>query len=151
FLVLLEALSPLERAVYVLREVLDFAFTEIAEAVGRSDAACRQLFHRARGHVSARRTRFPAPPDAQKALTASFMAALAAGDLEALARLFTDDVEVVPDHGGKARSHLNVLVGPDRASRYFAGAARRIREGRYQGGQESTVAWINGAPAFLQR
>jgi len=151
FLVLLEALSPLERAVYVLREVLDFDFAEIADAVGRSDAACRQLFHRARGHVSERRTRFPAPPDAQKALTASFMAALASGDLEALAKLFTDDVDVVPDHGGKAKSHLNTLVGPDRASRYFAGSMRRIREGRYEGGQDSMVAWVNGAPAFVQR
>jgi len=150
FLVLLEALSPLERAVYVLREILDFNFAEVAAAVGRGEPACRQLFHRARAHVAERRTRFPAAPAAQRTLTASFMTALASGDLDALARLFTDDVEIIPDHGGKAKSHTRVVVGVDRASRYFAGMYGRLRDGRYIGGDGTRLAWVNGAPALLQ-
>jgi RNA polymerase sigma-70 factor, ECF subfamily len=150
FLVLLEALSPLERAVYVLREVLDYEMAEVAEATGRSEAACRQLLHRARAHVAARRTRFPAPPAAQLGMTAAFLAALAAGDVAGLARMFTDDVAVVPDHGGKARSHRRTIVGADRASRYFAGMYRRMVEGRYQGGTGTRPAWVNGAPAIVQ-
>jgi RNA polymerase sigma-70 factor (ECF subfamily) len=149
FLVLLESLSPLERAVYVLREVLDFDFAEVAAAVGRSEAACRQLVHRAKEHVAARRKRFPAAPDAQKSITAAFLGALAAGDLDALARLFTDDVQVVPDHGGKAKSHTRVIVGADRASRYFAGMHGRMTRGRYGGGDAAMPAWVNGAPAFV--
>jgi RNA polymerase sigma-70 factor (ECF subfamily) len=151
FLVLLESLSPLERAVYVLREVLDYEFAEVADAVGRTEAACRQLFHRARGHVRERRKRFPAAPAAQKALTLSFMGALASGDLEALARLFTDDVQVVPDHGGKARSHTRVIVGADHASRFFLGMYNRLRDGRYvEAGTTTMPAWINGAPGLVQ-
>jgi RNA polymerase sigma-70 factor (ECF subfamily) len=150
FLVLLEALSPLERAVYVLREVLDFDFAEIAEAVGRNDSACRQLYHRAKAHVSEGRRRFPAAPDAQRSLTSAFLGALASGDVDALARLFTDDVKVVPDHGGKAKSHRNVLEGPDHASRFLAGYYNRMRDGRYSGGDSAFPAWIGGAPAMVQ-
>jgi RNA polymerase sigma-70 factor (ECF subfamily) len=147
FLVLLESLSPLERAVYVLREVLDLDVGEVAEATGRSEAAVRQLAHRAKEHVAARRRRFPAAPDAQRSLTAAFLGALAHGDVDALAKMFTDDVRVVPDHGGKVRSFLNTLEGADRAARYFVGSARRVREGRYAG--SGVMAWIGGAPAFL--
>jgi len=149
FLVLLESLSPLERAVYVLREVLDFDFAEIAEATGRSESACRQLMHRAKEHVAARRKRFPATPGAQASMAAAFMGALASGDLDALAKLFTDDVQVIPDHGGKAKAHRNVLVGPDRASRFLAGYYGRMRDGRYSGGDAAMPAWIGGAPAVL--
>src|SRR5205823_13575601 len=115
--------------------------------IGRSEAACRQLLHRGKQHVAARRQRFAAPPDAQKVLTARFLGALAHGDLEALAKLFTDDVTVVPDHGGKARSHTRVLVGAARASRYFLGMHRRIATGRYPHGVEvgALPAWVNGA------
>ena len=150
FLVLLESLSPLERAVYVLREVLDFDFAEVADAVGRSESACRQLFHRARAHVSERRRRFPAAPDAQKSLTSAFLGALASGDVDALARMFTADVQVVPDHGGKARSHTRTIVGADRASRYFVGYYNRLRDGRYSGGDGAMPAWVGGAPAIVQ-
>jgi RNA polymerase sigma-70 factor (ECF subfamily) len=149
FLVLLESLSPLERAVYVLREVLDLDVAEVAEAVGRSEAAVRQLAHRAKEHVAARRRRFPAPPQAQHSLTMAFLGALASGDVDALAKLFTDDVRIVPDHGGKATSFLNTLEGADRASRYFAGMAGRMKDGRYGVEAAAMPAWIGGAPAFL--
>jgi RNA polymerase sigma-70 factor (ECF subfamily) len=150
FLVLLESLSPLERAVYVLREVLDFDFAEIADAVGRAESACRQLHHRAKAHVTERRRRFPAAPDAQRSLTAAFLGALAAGDVDALAKMFTDDVKVVPDHGGKAKSHTRTILGPDRASRYFAGYYGRLRDGRYSGGDAAIPAWVGGSPAIVQ-
>jgi RNA polymerase sigma-70 factor (ECF subfamily) len=133
----------------VLREVLDLDVVEVAEAVGRSEAAVRQLAHRAKEHVAARRRRFPAAPEAQRTLTSAFLAALAQGDVDALAKLFADDVRVVPDHGGKATSFLNTLEGAERASRYFAGMARRMREGRYGVEPAALPAWIGGAPAFL--
>jgi RNA polymerase sigma-70 factor (ECF subfamily) len=149
FLVLLETLSPLERAVYVLREVLDFDVAEVADAVGRSEAACRQLLHRAREHVTARRRRFPAAPGAQKSLTAAFLGALTGGDVEALAKLFTDDVQVIADHGGKAKAHRRTIVGADRASRFFAGYYGRLRDGRYSGADAAMPAWVSGAPGIV--
>jgi RNA polymerase sigma-70 factor (ECF subfamily) len=149
FLVLLETLSPLERAVYVLREVLDFEMAEVAEAVGRTEAACRQLLHRAREHVASRRRRFPAAPDAQRSLTAAFLGALAGGDLDALAKLFTDDVQVIADHGGKAKAQQRTIVGADRASRFFAGYYGRLRDGRYSGADAAMPAWVGGAPGIV--
>jgi RNA polymerase sigma-70 factor, ECF subfamily len=148
-LVVLEALSPLERAVWVLREVLDHDFAEIAEAVGRTPAACRQLYHRARQHVSARRRRFPAPTDAQRDVTARFLGALAAGDLDALAGMFTADVTVVTDHGGKARAATRTVTGPDRVGRLLAGLHRKLERGAPGAGDAARPVWINGAPGFV--
>jgi len=148
-LVVLEALSPLERAVWVLREVLDHDFAEIAEAIGRNPAACRQLYHRARAHVADRRRRFPAAPDAQRDVTARFLGALAAGDLDALAALFTADVAVVSDHGGKAKAAVRTVTGPDKVTRYLTGLHRKFVRGAPGAGDATLPVWLNGAPGLV--
>jgi len=145
FLVLLESLSPLERAVFVLREVLDLDFGEIAEAVGRSEAACRQLLHRAREHVAARPARFPVAPTAQRSLTAAFLTALGTGDLDGLMRLLTEDVAFTTDHGGKARANLRTVAGRDRVARLMAG----LYDKSMKLGWAGVPTWLNGAPALL--
>ena len=145
FLVLLESLSPLERAVFVLREVLDLEFSEIAEAVGRSEAACRQLLHRARAHVAERKARFPAPAEAQRTMTAAFYDALSRGDFEGLKRLLTDDVFAEADHGGKARANTRTVVGADRVAKLYSGLFRKSIS------PEARVVplWLNGAAGVV--
>jgi RNA polymerase sigma-70 factor, ECF subfamily len=101
-LVLLERLSPLERAVFVLREVFGFGFPEIASAVGRSEAACRQLATRARRHMDAGRPRFEADRREREELAARFFDALRDGDVDGLRELLAADVQMVADGGGKA-------------------------------------------------
>lgn len=101
-LVLLERLSPLERAVFVLREVFGFGFAEVAEAVGRSQAACRQLAVRARRHMDDGRPRFSADRREREELAARFFDALREGDVDGLAELLAADVQMIGDTGGKA-------------------------------------------------
>ena len=101
-LLLLERLTPLERAVFVLREVFGFGFTEVASAVGRSEAACRQLAVRARRHMDAGRPRFEADRREREKLAARFFDALQKGDVDGLRELLAADVQMVGDGGGKA-------------------------------------------------
>jgi RNA polymerase sigma-70 factor (ECF subfamily) len=101
-LLLLERLSPLERAVFVLRDVFGFGFADVAEAVGRSEAASRQAAVRARAHMDAGRRRFAADRASREALAGRFFDALRDGDLDGLRRLLTADVQLVSDSGGKA-------------------------------------------------
>ncbi|MFE4470507.1 RNA polymerase sigma-70 factor [Leifsonia sp. NPDC056824] len=110
-LLLLERLTPLERAVFVLREVFAFDFPEIAAAVGRSEAACRQLAVRARRHMDAGRPRFDADRAEREDLAARFFDAFRAGDVEALRALLLADVELVGDSGGKAPQWARRIVG----------------------------------------
>jgi len=119
-LLLLERLSPLERAVFVLREVFAFGFPEIAEAVGRSEAACRQLAVRARRHMDAGRPRFEADRRARDELAARFFDALREGDVDGLQDLLAADVQMVGDGGGKAPLWANSIVGADRVTRVLA-------------------------------
>ncbi|WP_448316058.1 RNA polymerase sigma-70 factor [Streptomyces sp. CO7] len=119
-LLLLERLSPLERSVFVLREVFAFGFGEIAEAVGRSEAACRQLLVRARRHMNDGRPRFEADRRERQALAARFFEALSLGDVDALRDLLSADVRTVGDGGGKAPQLARAVVGADRVARLFA-------------------------------
>jgi RNA polymerase sigma-70 factor, ECF subfamily len=116
-LVLLERLTPLERAVFVLREVFAFGFPEIASAVGRSEAACRQLAVRARRHVDAGRPRFEADRREREKLAARFFGALREGDVDGLRELLAADVQLVGDSGGKAPALARSIVGADKVSR----------------------------------
>src|SRR4051794_27110618 len=100
-LLLLERLSPLERAVFVLREVFGFGYAEVAAAVGRSESACRQLAARARRHMDAGRPRFEADRKKREQLAERFLTALREGDVDGLRGLLTADVELVSDSGGK--------------------------------------------------
>ena len=119
-LLLLERLSPLERAVFVLREVFGFGFGEVASAVGRSETACRQLAVRARRHMDAGRPRFEADRGEREQLAARFFDALREGDVEGLRELLAADVQLVGDGGGKAPQLARAIVGAGNVARVLA-------------------------------
>ncbi|MFD0315849.1 RNA polymerase sigma-70 factor [Streptomyces flavalbus] len=119
-LLLLERLSPLERAVFVLREVFGFGFPEIATAVGRSEAACRQLAVRARRHMEAGRPRFAADHEEREELAGRFFDAFREGDLKGLRELLAADVQLVSDSGGKAPKFRAGVFGAEQVSRLLA-------------------------------
>ena len=119
-LLLLERLSPLERAAFVLREVFGFDFPEVASAVGRSEAACRQLVARARRHMDAGRPRFEADRRERDELAARFFDALREGDVEGLRELLAADVQMVGDGGGKAPQLARAICGADNVARLLA-------------------------------
>ena len=121
-LLLLERLSPLERAVFVLREVFGFGFPEIASAVGRSEAACRQLAVRARRHMDAGRPRFEADRREREELAARFFDALREGDVEGLRELLAADVQMIGDGGGKAPQFAKPVIGAEKVARVLAAA-----------------------------
>jgi RNA polymerase sigma-70 factor, ECF subfamily len=147
FLVLLENLSPLERAVFLLREVFDYEYPEIAGITGRDEAACRQLFSRAKKHISEHRPRFPASPEAHAKMLGSFMEACIAGDMDGLMSLLADDVTSWSDGGGKVSGAARQPIhGRNTVARAILGALSRAPEG-------TTVEVIeaNGLPALLIR
>lgn len=119
-LLLLERLSPLERAVFVLREVFGFGFGEVAAAVGRSEAACRQLLVRARRHMEAGRPRFEAARQEREELTSRFLDALREGDVAGLQDLLAADVSLVGDGGGKAPQLARAVMGAESVARLLA-------------------------------
>jgi RNA polymerase sigma-70 factor, ECF subfamily len=119
-LLLLERLSPLERAVFVLREVFGFSFPEVASAVGRSEAACRQLSLRARRHMDEGRPRFEADRSERERLAARFFDALREGDVNHLRELLAADVQLAGDAGGKVPALAKTIVGPDKVARVLA-------------------------------
>ncbi|PTM93971.1 RNA polymerase sigma-70 factor (ECF subfamily) [Streptomyces sp. VMFN-G11Ma] len=119
-LVLLERLSPLERAVFVLREVFGFEFDEVAAAVGRSEAACRQLVVRARRHMRDGRPRFEALREEREELASRFFDALREGDVASLRDLLAADVSMAGDSGGKAPQLARAVVGADNVARLLA-------------------------------
>ncbi|MFF9024360.1 RNA polymerase sigma-70 factor [Streptomyces eurythermus] len=119
-LLLLERLSPLERAVFVLREVFDFGFPEIAEAVDRSEAACRQLLVRARRHMAEGRPRFEADRTERDALASRFFDALREGDVIGLRDLLAADVSMAGDGGGKAPQLARSVLGAENVARLLA-------------------------------
>ncbi|MEU0688509.1 RNA polymerase sigma-70 factor [Streptomyces uncialis] len=119
-LLLLERLSPLERSVFVLRDVFGFGFDDIASAVSRSEAACRQLLVRARRHMDAGRPRFEADREERRELAARFFAALREGDVDALRDLLAADVRMAGDGGGKAPQAARAAVGAENVARLLA-------------------------------
>jgi RNA polymerase sigma-70 factor, ECF subfamily len=125
-LVLLERLSPPERAVFVLREVFGFSFPEVASAVGRSEAACRQLAVRARRHVDAGRPRFEADRREREKLAAQFFGALREGDVDGLRELLAADVQLVGDGGGKAPTLARSITGAEKAARVLTSVFPRL-------------------------
>jgi RNA polymerase sigma-70 factor (ECF subfamily) len=119
-LLLLERLSPLERAVFVLREVFGFGFPEVASAVGRSEAACRQLAVRARRHMDEGRPRFEAGRRERAELAERFFDALRGGDLDGLQELLAADVQIIGDSGGKAPTFARSIIGAEKVTRVLA-------------------------------
>jgi RNA polymerase sigma-70 factor (ECF subfamily) len=119
-LLLLERLSPLERAVFVLRDVFGYGFAEIASDVGRSEAACRQLAVRARRHMDEGRPRFEADRRDREELAARFFDAIRDGDVDGLRELLAADVQLLGDGGGKAPTFAKAVIGADNVSRVLA-------------------------------
>jgi RNA polymerase sigma-70 factor, ECF subfamily len=119
-LLLLERLSPLERAVFVLKEVFGFGFPEIASAVGRSEAACRQLAVRARRHMDEGRPRFEAGRREREERAGRFFEAFREGDIDGLQELLAADVQLVGDSGGKAPALARSIIGAEKVARLFA-------------------------------
>jgi RNA polymerase sigma-70 factor (TIGR02957 family) len=145
-LVVLETLSPAERAVFVLREVFGLPVPEVAAALGRSDAAVRQMAHRAREHVHARQPRFDADRQMQREVTERFFAAVAGGDMEALLAALAPDVVLISDGGGKASAARRPITGADKVARFLVGIAEK---GGDIPGLRIEVAEVNGLPAIV--
>jgi RNA polymerase sigma-70 factor (ECF subfamily) len=142
----LERLSPLERAAFLLHDVLGEGFEEIAETIGRDPAACRQLASRARIHVSAARTRFRLPRERGQQIAAAFFAATRSGDMQELQSLLAADVTVYSDGGGKIPAAMRPIVGFDAVMQLHASLAtlfakKMSRMVRY--------GLINGLPGFV--
>lgn len=148
-LVVLETLSPLERAVFVLKEVFDFSHAEIAEAVERSEAAVRQAAHRAREHVRSRRPRFTADRAQQRAATERFFAAAMGGDMNSLMELLSPDVTLWTDGGGKVRQALRPVVGASTVAAWFAAIGTVPYQGVEPADMRAEPAEINGGPGML--
>jgi len=144
-LVLLETLSPDERAVFVLREVFGFGYDEIASAVGKSVGTVRQVAHRAREHVQARRKRFePVDPQQNAELTAQFLAAAATGDVDTLMSMLAPDATWIADGGGKASAARRPVVGAEKVAAVVMGLVRKgVPDMRLE------MATANGAPAVV--
>jgi RNA polymerase sigma-70 factor (ECF subfamily) len=143
----LERLSPLERAVFILHELFDFGFDEIAGAIDRNEAACRQLLVRARGHVGENRRRFEVDADEAARVAAAFFAAIGSGDASQLRDLLAETARMHSDGGGKRLATLKVILGADRISRFFASVALKH-------GPEAFRDWsgplrINGLPGYV--
>jgi len=144
FLVLLESLTPVERAVFLLREVFEYGYDEIARIVERSEENCRQLYVRARRHVDEGRPRFEADRKHRDELVERFFAAAERGDLAALEEMLADDVVVYGDGGGKAPSWQPVY-GPERVAKLIAGTLRQAVEL----GASLRAIHVNGQPGVM--
>lgn len=148
-LVVLETLTPLERAVFVLKESFGFSYAEIAEAVQRSEDTVRQTAHRARGHVQARRPRFPTDRTRQRQVTEHFLAAATGGDINTLMQLLAPDVALWTDGGGKVRQALRPITGADRVATWFLGVAARPYQGVAPTDMTIELAELNGRTGIV--
>ena len=144
-LLVLETLTPAERAVFVLREVFDLAYDEIAEAVGKSPAAVRQIAHRARSHVAARRPRGAVSPAATRDALAAFQHAVETGDLRHLLDLLAPDVVFLGDGGGIVQAVLQPIVGAGEVARVLTAGVGNFAAGSLR------AAHVNGYPALILR
>ncbi len=150
-LVVLETLSPLERAAFVLREVFDRPYPEVAAALGRSEQAVRQLVHRARGRVDDGHARFQADVATHAHVVEQFLAACRGADLDALMALLAPDVVIISDSGGQAQAPRRPVYGRDKVARLLVGIAGRLPEGltfamEYFNGALGIVARVGGVP-----
>jgi RNA polymerase sigma-70 factor (ECF subfamily) len=146
-LVMLERLSPVERAVMLLREVFEYDYARIAEIVGRSVENCRQIMARARAHLHDARTRFEVPPQRHDELVTAFLDACRTGDLNALEKLLAEDVTFTGDGGGKVASLAVPASGRQRVARFLLGLFRQAQAAQFA----VDVVPVNGAPGVRVR
>lgn len=151
-MLLLERLTPVERGVFILREVFEFGYDEIARALGLSEANCRQLQHRAREHVGTMRRRFASSKEEQDRLMQRFIKATREGDMQGLLALLSADVKLYSDGGGKARALPNVVEGAEKVARAMMHAMANIVppdlefERTSINGEPGVITYVNGAP-----
>jgi RNA polymerase sigma-70 factor (ECF subfamily) len=146
FLVVLEALSPTERAAFLLREVFGYEYGEIATLLGATEGSCRQLVHRARERVTERRQRFEADKEKQRELLEKFLFAVGTGEVQTLVNLLAGDAVLYSDGGGVKKAARRPIYGADKIARFTLGVAKDIPQGA-----ESQVVEVNGAPGLLIR
>jgi RNA polymerase sigma-70 factor, ECF subfamily len=152
FLVMLERLTPVERAVFLLREVFEYEYSEIAAVLSQSEANCRQILSRARQHVSAMRPRFETSESKKSDLLKLFLKAASSGDMEGLVALLSSDVVLHSDGGGKVNAALNPIRGADRVARGAVGAAQKltptnlIHRLMQINGEPGMVSYLDGKP-----
>lgn len=144
FLVLLESLSPLERAVFLLHDVFGYRFEEISTIVDKSVVRCRQLASHARRYIAARRPRFRVRAERGESIAAEFLAACRSGDLDGVMALLADDAVSISDGGGKVPAALRPIVGSRNVARFLIGIQRKAPSG-----VEFTFATINGHPGLM--
>ncbi|HZY58872.1 MAG TPA: RNA polymerase sigma-70 factor [Candidatus Binataceae bacterium] len=155
FLVLLERLNPLERAVFLLREVFDYDYPEVARVLGHNESNCRQILRRARQHVAQIRQRFDPSPQQHEMLARRFLAACSEGDVTGLLALLSNEIVVYADGGGKAAAVPRPIYGPDHVARFVLGALRKfVPQGRVTrvveiNGQAGLVSYFNGRPGSV--
>lgn len=145
FLVLLERLTPVERAVFLLREVFDYEYSEIAHITQQGEVNCRQIFRRARLHIKAMRPRFDASTTVKEQLLREFIDATSCGNMDGLLKIFSQEISVHTDGGGKASALLNPVYGRENTARLLIGASKKFRPVK----AEIRIADINGQPGFL--
>lgn len=146
FMRLLESLSPVERAVFLLREVFSYSYPEIAVIVGKSEANCRQMTHRAQQHLREGRPRFEVSHEQQEKVTQRFLEVCAGGDMQGLLNMLSDDVTLTADGGGKVQAPINILHGPQNVARFLSGVLRKLTTGV---SLTSHVAEVNGQPCVV--
>jgi RNA polymerase sigma-70 factor (ECF subfamily) len=145
FLAVLERLAPEARAAYLLREVFDADYEDVARTLGKSEAACRQLVHRAKTQIQDERPRFAVQRDAHRRLLEGFAEAAASGDMRRLKALLAEDVELIGDSGGKVPAFRKMLRGAQRIAQYYYAVTRLLGAGlRLQ------LVEINGEPGLLR-
>jgi RNA polymerase sigma-70 factor (ECF subfamily) len=145
FLVLLEQLAPMERAVFLLREVFDFDFDDIAKSVGKTEANTRQILARARGRLREARPRFSASRDESEEVVRHFRSACATGNVDELMSVLHADATLVSDGGGKASAATRPVVGADRIAKFVLGYASKARWSE----SDFDLVTVNGAPGLL--
>ncbi len=144
FMVLLESLSPVERAVFLLREVFEYEYSEIAEMVGKSDVACRKLFSRAKQYIAENRPRYTPSSERHALLLENFMVGVASGNLDNLMQLLEEDVVLWTDGGGQVTAALYPIYGPENVARFIFGSLKLTPI-------EFTTEYreVNGEPAIV--
>jgi RNA polymerase sigma-70 factor (ECF subfamily) len=145
FLLLLERLTPEERAAFLLREVFEVAYAEIADSLGRSEPACRQLVHRARARLRAGRPRLISSRAEHRRLLERLLQAIEVGDQDRLLALLAPDAALISDGGGKVLSARNVIQGADRVARFLLGVARKTPTLSHE------IVLINGTAGVVRR
>jgi RNA polymerase sigma-70 factor (ECF subfamily) len=147
FLVLLENLSPVERAAFLLHDVFDYDYAEIAQMTGKTEANCRQMVHRAKERIKARQHRFDPSQEETDRITARFLETTRSGDLSGLMSLFSEDAVMISDGGGKANAALNPVKGADSIARFVLGVLRKNESLNLV----HTLTEINFQPAFITK